>query len=296
LSRFARLRNAISTWRRHHTEKETEMAKSSAPEKAVILAAGFGTRLRPLTDLRPKPLVEVNGVSILHNALCNLEAVGVKDVTIVVGYRKDAIQYACGRQFGGLEINYVESTLFDKTGSAYSLWLAREALLRGDAYLLEGDVFFEDDALRRLRDDATDNAADVAPFDERMEGSAVILGPDGIISEVRMKQTAANLNVNGGPKLFKTMNLLRFSGQTLREMIVPVLDGLIGSGAVKSYTEELLAHLIERKGLKLGATRCDDLKWYEIDSEDDLRIAEAIFAYNASPAQHQRVRVAGGTR
>ena len=51
------------------------MAKSSAPEKAVILAAGFGTRLRPLTDLRPKPLVEVNGVSILHNALCNLEAV-----------------------------------------------------------------------------------------------------------------------------------------------------------------------------------------------------------------------------
>jgi NDP-sugar pyrophosphorylase family protein len=271
------------------------MAKSSAPEKAVILAAGFGTRLRPLTDLRPKPLVEVNGVSILHNALRNLEAVGVKDVTIVVGYRKDAIQYACGRQFGGLEISYVESTLFDKTGSAYSLWLAREALLRGDAYLLEGDVFFEDDALRRLRDDATDNAADVAPFDERMEGSAVILGPDGIISEVRMKQTAANLNVKGGPKLFKTMNLLRFSGETLTKMIVPVLDELIGTGAVKSYTEELLAHLIERKGLKLRATRCDDLKWYEIDSEDDLRIAEGIFAHHASPAQKHRVRMAGGT-
>jgi NDP-sugar pyrophosphorylase family protein len=269
-----------------------------APEKAVILAAGFGTRLRPLTDLRPKPLVEVNGVSILHNALRNLEAVGVKDVTIVVGYRKDAIQYACGRQFGSLEINYVESTLFDKTGSAYSLWLAREALLRGDAYLLEGDVFFEDDALRRLRDDVTDNAADVAPFDERMEGSAVILGPDGIISEVRMKQTAANLNVNGGPKLFKTMNLLRFSGETLTKMVVPVLDELIGSGAVKSYTEELLAHLIERKGLKLGATRCDDLKWYEIDSEDDLRIAEGIFAYdtNRGLAQNQHVRMAGATR
>ena len=268
-----------------------------APEKAVILAAGFGTRLRPLTDLRPKPLVEVNGVSILHNALRNLETVGVKDVTIVVGYRKDAIQYACGSKFGGLEINYVESTLFDKTGSAYSLWLAREALLRGDAYLLEGDVFFEGEALRRLRDDATDNAADVAPFDERMEGSAVVLGADGIIREVRMKQTAADLNGNG-PKLFKTMNLLRFSAATLRQMIVPVLDELIGSGAVKSYTEELLAHLIERKGLKLRATRCDDLKWYEIDSEDDLRIAEGIFARHANrnPARSQRVRMAGAAR
>ena len=112
-----------------------------------------------------------------------------------------------------------------------------------------------------------------------------------------MKQTAADLNGNG-PKLFKTMNLLRFSAATLRQMIVPVLDELIGSGAVKSYTEELLAHLIERKGLKLRATRCDDLKWYEIDSEDDLRIAEGIFARHANrnPARSQRVRMAGAAR
>ncbi|TIP96349.1 MAG: phosphocholine cytidylyltransferase family protein, partial [Mesorhizobium sp.] len=44
-----------------------------APREAVILAAGFGSRLRPLTDVRPKPLVEVNGTPILHNALQNLE-------------------------------------------------------------------------------------------------------------------------------------------------------------------------------------------------------------------------------
>ena len=264
------------------------MVNRTAPQKAVILAAGFGSRLRPLTDLRPKPLVEVNGVSILHNALHNLEAVGVQNVTIVVGYRKDAIQYACGRQFGGLEINYVESQVFDKTGSAYSLWLARDALLRGDAYLLEGDVFFEQDALWRLREDATDNAADVAPFDERMEGSAVILGPDGVISEVRMKQTAADLKTTGGPTLFKTMNLVRFSGETLRRMIVPYLDDLIESGATKAYTEELLARLIERRGLKLGATRCDDLKWYEIDSAEDLRIAEQIFAPVVEPQLMRR--------
>jgi len=120
------------------------------PTKAVILAAGSGSRLRPLTDLRPKPLVEVNGTPILHNALRNLEALGVDDVTIVVGYRKDAIQYSCGTRFGNLAISYVESNVFDQTGSAYSLWLARDALLSGDTYLLEGDVFFEIDALRKL--------------------------------------------------------------------------------------------------------------------------------------------------
>ncbi|MGY3464793.1 NDP-sugar pyrophosphorylase family protein [Bradyrhizobium sp. LM6.11] len=49
---------------------------TDAPKNAVILAAGCGSRLRPLTDLRPKSLVEVNGTSILHNALRNLKAVG----------------------------------------------------------------------------------------------------------------------------------------------------------------------------------------------------------------------------
>lgn len=246
-----------------------------APKKAVILAAGFGSRLRPLTDLRPKPLVEVGGTPILFNALRNLEAVGVEDVTIVVGYRKDAIQYACGERFGTLNITYVESNVYDKTGSAYSLWLAREALLQGDTYLLEGDVFFEPDALRYLAMGDALNVAAVAPFDTTMEGSAVVLADNGYIAEFRMKQTAANLS--GAPQLFKTMNLIRLSSHDLRVKIVPYLDELIGTGAVKAYTEELFANLIVQRGLQLAAARCDNLKWYEIDSADDLRLAEAIF-------------------
>ncbi|ASY73773.1 phosphocholine cytidylyltransferase family protein [Sinorhizobium fredii] len=252
----------------------------TGPKMAVILAAGLGSRLRPLTDLQPKPLVEVNGTPILYNALRNLEAVGVQNVTIVVGYRKDAIQYACGRRFGGLEINYVESSVFDRTGSAYSLWLARDTLLSGDCYLLEGDVFFEEDALRHLMMADAPNAAAVAPFDSSMEGSAVVLSKDGLISEVRLKQTATNLLLDG-PALFKTMNLIRFSSSALRMTIVPALDELIGSDATKAYTEELLAYLIEKRGLELAAARCDDQRWYEIDSANDLRVAERIFGTQA---------------
>ncbi|MHC2296167.1 phosphocholine cytidylyltransferase family protein [Rhizobium mongolense] len=255
----------------------------TAPKKAVILAAGFGSRLRPLTDLRPKPLVEVNGTPILHNALRNLEAVGVQEVTIVVGYRKDAIQYACGSRFGGIAIEYVESSVFNKTGSAYSLWLARETLLSGDCYLLEGDVFFEEEALHYLMMSEVTDVAAVAPFDEMMEGSAVLLTDLGFISGFRMKQTAADL-VEGGPKLFKTMNLLRFSVSTVRSTIVPALNDIIGSGATQAYTEELLAYLVERRGMKLAAVRCDDLKWYEIDSEADLRIAERLFSQSPKVA------------
>ncbi|UPK05843.1 phosphocholine cytidylyltransferase family protein [Bradyrhizobium sp. 170] len=250
---------------------------SNAPRRAVILAAGLGSRLRPLTDLRPKPLVTVNGTPIIHNALRNLESVGVEEVTIVVGYRKDAIQYACGSRFGELEIKYVESTVFDRTGSAHSLWLARDTLLSGDCFLLEGDVFFEEDALRYLLfGEATDVAA-VAPFNALMQGSAVLLSDRGFISAFRMKQTSATLNADG-PRLFKTLNVLRLSATTLRAMIVPALDDIIGSGATQAYTEELFAYLVEKRGLQLATARCDDLRWYEIDSAEDLRIAERIFA------------------
>lgn len=263
---------------------------TNPPKKAVILAAGVGSRLRPLTDLRPKPLVEVNGTPILHNALYQLEAVGVEEVTIIVGYRKDAIQYACGSRFGRLEINYVESTVFDRTGSAYSLWLARDALLSDDCYLLEGDVFFEEDALRCLNLANAAAVAAVAPFDSSMQGSAVVLSENGFISELRMRQTAADLDANG-PRLFKTLNILRFDSVTLRGILVPALDEIIGSGARQAYTEELLAYLIERRGLQLAAARCDDLRWYEIDSSEDLQTAERLFAtpLASQPFEHRAV-------
>ncbi|MDX8529079.1 phosphocholine cytidylyltransferase family protein [Mesorhizobium sp. MSK_1335] len=259
----------------------------AAPKKAVILAAGMGSRLRPLTDLRPKPLIEVNGTSILHNALRNLAAIGVEEVIVVVGYRKDAIQYACGNRFHGIEITYVESTVFERTGSAYSLWLARDMLLSGDCYLLEGDVFFEQEALHCLNiADAADVAA-VVTFDATMQGSAAVISASGLISTFRTKQTAADL-AESGPKLFKTMNLLRLAASTLRGLIVPALDEVIGSGATQAHIEELLAYLVERRGLQLAAARCDGVKWCEIDSAEDLQSAHSIFADGAKPIHPAR--------
>ncbi|WP_027544363.1 phosphocholine cytidylyltransferase family protein [Bradyrhizobium sp. WSM2254] len=256
---------------------------TNAPKRAVILAAGLGSRLGTLTDLRPKPLVEVNGTPILYNALRNLEAVEVEEVTIVVGYRKDAIQYACGRRFGGVQINYVESAVFDRTGSAYSLWLARDTLLSGDCYILEGDVFFDKDALYRVTFADTPDVAAVAPFNPNMQGSAVLVAESGFISAFRLKQTSADLN-RSGPTLFKTMNILRLDSITLRKTIVPLLDDFIRSGATQAYIEELLAVLVESRGLQLAAARCDDLRWCEIDSADDLQVAERLFASGSPPS------------
>ncbi|MDL2408591.1 phosphocholine cytidylyltransferase family protein [Rhizobium calliandrae] len=253
------------------------MSARSSAKRAIILAAGTGSRLLPLTELRPKPLVEVGGTPILFNALRCLRAIGVEEVTIVVGHRKDAIEYACGRQFDGVAVQYVESDCFGATGSAHSLWLAREYLLSGDCYVLEADIYFEEAALRRLAAHMADNVTAVASFDTAMEGSAVVLDELGSVAEYRLKQTAAGLLKIASPT-YKTMNLSRFSRATSAELLLPALSGEIQSGKVGSYLEEILTRLVAEQGLIIEPVLCDGIRWYEIDTPEDLWRAEAIFA------------------
>jgi NDP-sugar pyrophosphorylase family protein len=268
-----------SPWQRDARRVVVQTSRSergaAATKQAVILAAGLGSRLRPLTDRCPKPLVPVHGTPILHNTLVALGQVGVTDATIVVGYRKEAIQQSCGSSFAGVDIAYIESPVFESTGSAYSLWLARETLLHGDALLLEGDVIFESGVLARLVASQSVDVAAVAPFDRTMSGSAVTLSQIGLIQEFRMNQTSADL---GGPvPLYKTMNLFRLAGSTLRDTLVPELDRLIATGGTRAYVEQLMARLISDLGWQVATAQCGDLKWFEIDSEADLQAAELIF-------------------
>lgn len=255
------------------------MITCDSPKHAVILAAGLGSRLRPLTDHRPKPLIEVHGVPILHNALCNLAAAGVQETTIVVGYRHESIKRCCTDTFAGMRISYIESTVFDRTGSAYSLWLARSALERGDTLILEGDVFFDAELLTRLLGDG--DVAAIDSFDETVTGSAALVAEDGRVLEFRMNQSA--LTVRGAP-LYKTVNLYRFTAHTLAQVIVPALERLIGAGDHKCYVEQVLAQLIESGVLKLRGAFCTGVRWFEIDSAADLQRAEQIF----QPAKDDR--------
>ena len=104
------------------------MHTTAVTHRAIILAAGLGTRLRPLTSEVPKTLVKVHGTAILENALRQLASCGVRDTAIVVGYRSETIEAAYGDSFHGMRLSYIRSSVFERTGSAYSLWLARQFL------------------------------------------------------------------------------------------------------------------------------------------------------------------------
>jgi len=102
--------------------------------KAIILAAGVGSRLRPLTDDLPKCLLEVGGQTLIDHQVQTLARFGVTDVIVVIGYCGDRI-----RQQLGDRVRYVVNELYERTNSLYSLWLARDELVSG-ALILNSDV------------------------------------------------------------------------------------------------------------------------------------------------------------
>jgi glucose-1-phosphate thymidylyltransferase len=94
---------------------------SGVPKLAVVLAAGRGSRLGPLTDSVPKPLIRVGCVPILHRLLCALDWAGVERVVLVVGYRAGQIVSAVGPSWRGLDVSYVVNPEWGTANNILSL-------------------------------------------------------------------------------------------------------------------------------------------------------------------------------
>ncbi len=119
------------------------------PIRAVILAAGQSVRLRPLTNDKPKCLLPMGPQTILDWQLQSLASVGVMDVILVVGYRKEAIANHIASHYPELRVSYITNPDFARTNTLFSLSLALRQY-EGDFYYLNADVVFDDSILQRL--------------------------------------------------------------------------------------------------------------------------------------------------
>ncbi len=115
--------------------------------KAVILAAGMSLRLRPVTSSKPKCLLGVFGKTILEYQIALLKKVGISDIIIVVGYKKELIIDKL-KEISGIE--FIENIDFASTNSSYSLYLAKERLINNEFIYLNSDLIFNESALRSL--------------------------------------------------------------------------------------------------------------------------------------------------
>src|SRR5512141_2918308 len=117
--------------------------------KAVILAAGCATRLRPLSDDTPKTLLPVGGVPILRRTMTSLLRCGFDQFVIGTGYLEHMVREAVASWFppGTLDVSFVTNPDFRSTNNAYSLLLMREQVENDGFILLDGDVVFDLDVI-----------------------------------------------------------------------------------------------------------------------------------------------------
>ena len=241
--------------------------------QAIILAAGQGTRLQPLTNHQPKCLVQVLGKSILQYELESIERAGIRNCTIVVGYRGDQIQSKFGSLFGTVDISYVYNHRFHETNNLYSLWLARQTL-DTDTILVEGDLIFEDGLLGDLLENPLPDLAVVDRFQPSMDGTVILADGGFATSMVLKSEQSASFDYRAA---LKTVNVYRLSQTILQHRFVPILDRYVAEGHTNQFYEAIMAHLIAQGDLRLGVHRTGSRWWAEIDTQEDLHQAERKF-------------------
>ena len=241
--------------------------------KAIILVAGMGGRLGHLTSDTPKCLVEVNSRTILENALECLNRTGIQECVLVVGHLAKKIKRRVGNNFKDIKIIYVTNEIFKNTGNIYSLWLA-EKYLRDDIILLEGDIFFESEVIEKLCKCGSPDAIVVDDYAEYMDGTAVVANDEKTVEMILKKDQDDNFQYDG--KL-KTVNIYKFSMRFMENCFIPTLNSYIGDGYLNEFYELVISKVIKSSKIQIPVLSVNGLKWFEIDTYEDLKKCEKLF-------------------
>lgn len=234
---------------------------------AVILAAGIGSRLRPLTDDRPKALVEVAGQSLLARAIGVLASHGVEQLVIATGYRDDAVEAALSGT--PLKVEFRRNPKFDSTQNSVSLALCRDAV-RGQAFFkLDGDVVFRPQVLERL-DGCRASLAVAVDRSRHLDEEAMKVR---LASGTRIAAFGKHLSLSESAG--ETIGIERLDEQASAKLF-DALDRMMAVGQTDLYYEDVYSQLVDAGELEAECVDVGDLPWTEIDDHGDLERATAM--------------------
>jgi len=249
--------------------KRTEGRQSTVKYKAIVLAAGVGVRLRPLSVRVPKVLLNVGGSPIIASTLHALAVNEITNICVVVGYQASAIMGYLSEAFPypRFNISYVYNQRHRNTNTAYSLWLASSSLSGSDVIIVNGDLLVVPEAVERLMKCSgpclgvrIGSCGDEEVKIKLLGGRITYLGK-------HLPPAAADGEYIGIAKLDGRMGE-RF--QSVLEMSVR------GRGGNTLYYDDVIQKLLRSycvKGIDLT-----DLPMVEIDTHEDLKQARRVYS------------------
>lgn len=154
--------------------------------KALILAAGMASRLRPLTNTTPKCLLKIGERSLLQRSIDALISNGIKEIVIVTGYLHHQIEDFVKQQYPDINISFIHNEIYDSTNNIYSLWLARPIAECKEIILLDSDLLYDPEIITRILNTNAENILTLIRHDLGEEEMKVVTdgGSDGNITEI----------------------------------------------------------------------------------------------------------------
>lgn len=224
-----------------------------AKEIAVLMAAGLGSRMRPLTEKVPKPLVKAHGRSMIDTVISSLEGRGVEHIYIVVGY--------LGEQFGFLAEKYpnvtiIRNTEYNEKNNISSIHAAAEVMRTADCFICEADLFVSDPSIFKAKLDRS------CYYGKMVKGYSddwvFDLDKDGFITRVG----------KGGTDTYNMVGVSYFKQKDAALIADAVLEAYRHEGHEQLYWDEIVDQQLGMLRLVINPVTAEQI--VEIDSVDEL--------------------------
>lgn len=231
--------------------------------KAVILAAGVASRLRPLTDNTPKCLLKVGDKSILERTIDNISANGITDIVVVTGYLKEMIEDFLINKYSELNFTFIFNEKYDSTNNIYSLWMTKEELLGHDMLLLDSDIVFDSRIIGLLINSDHENCLAVRSDHKLSEEEIkLLLNDDGSIKEIsKVVDPNAAVGESIGIEKFEK----KFVWRLFTILDIKILD----NHEVNIFYEAAFQNAMN-SGAKIYPVDVENYKCMEIDTIEDF--------------------------
>ena len=237
--------------------------------RALILAAGLGTRLAPITNDRPKSLVPVNGKPILIKQIENLRENGIMDITIISGYKAEILEMFVHEKYPNIKI--VESVDYATTNNMYSAYLGIKAMFPDKNikpfYMMNADVFFDSSVIAALKKDERSNLV-VVDMGRYIEESMKVIEKAGRLVAISKQITPADV-------LGCSIDVYKFGSDGGKAFYDRCCNYIEDLRDLKKWSEVALNDAFADAVFQASPL---DGRWFEIDNHEDLAAAEALFA------------------
>jgi histidinol-phosphate/aromatic aminotransferase/cobyric acid decarboxylase-like protein/choline kinase len=243
--------------------------------KAIILAAGFGNRMSPLTNNTHKTLLKVNGEAIMDRIVTSLLQNGIRKIVIVTGYRSVELTNHLLLNFQDVLFEFVHNPRYRETNNIFSLALAFEQTkLDEDILLIESDLIYTPDIIKQAIHSKFDNVALVSPYKTGLDGTVVQVSGHKITSIFPPHLQDDKFELFNK---YKTLNIYKFSKDFCANEFKKLLVYYAQTIDDNCYYELILGILIYMQRQDIFCEIIENDKWVEVDDPNDLMGAEFSF-------------------